>query len=104
MRRSILALITALLLLVSVASAEQAKLDLSGLSWLSGTWSGEAFGGVCEESWTSVSGGTMTGTFKLIHSDKGRTNPSISSVLGKECTCQRLDVIGIDDEFLNLVL
>ncbi len=41
---------------------------------------------------------------ELIHSDGGRTQPSISSVLGKECTCERLDVIGIEDDFLKLVL
>ncbi len=41
---------------------------------------------------------------ELIHSDKGRTSPSISSFLGKECTCTRLDVIKIDDGFLDLVI
>ncbi len=41
---------------------------------------------------------------ELIHGDKGRTTPSFSSVLGKECTCEKLDVIEIDDDFLKLVL
>ncbi|MEW5796419.1 MAG: DUF6265 family protein [Candidatus Zixiibacteriota bacterium] len=30
---------------------------------------GEAFGGVCEEIWAPVSGGTMVGTFKLAVND-----------------------------------
>ena len=41
---------------------------------------------------------------ELIHGDQGRTEPSISSVLGKPCICERLDVIGIDDDFIKLVL
>ncbi len=41
---------------------------------------------------------------ELIHGDNGRTTPSISSFLGKPCTCARLDVIGMDDDFLSLVL
>ncbi|MBD3389771.1 tRNA pseudouridine(54/55) synthase Pus10 [Candidatus Micrarchaeota archaeon] len=41
---------------------------------------------------------------ELIHGDNGRTEPSISSFLSKPCTCSRLDVIGMDDDFLSLVL
>ena len=41
---------------------------------------------------------------ELIHGDQGRTVPSITSILGKPCTCERLDVISIDDDFLKLVL
>jgi tRNA pseudouridine synthase 10 len=41
---------------------------------------------------------------ELIHGDKGRTTPSISSFLKKECRCARLDVIRIDDSFLDLSL
>lgn len=39
---------------------------LDKLDWLVGRWVGEAFGGVCEEVWNPVVGGSMTGTFKLI--------------------------------------
>lgn len=41
---------------------------------------------------------------ELIHGDKGRTSPSFSSFLGKECSCERLDVTRIEDAFLDLVL
>jgi hypothetical protein len=70
-------LLCAVLLLVAplVATAQEAimSIDLNKLSWLVGNWQGEAFGGICEESWTAASGGTMSGTFKLIHSDKATT-------------------------------
>ncbi len=39
---------------------------------------------------------------ELIHGDNGRTDPSISSFLNKPCTCARLDVISIEDDFLTL--
>lgn len=38
---------------------------------------------------------------ELIHSDGGRTNPSFSSILGMQCKCTQLDVMGIDDAFIN---
>jgi len=41
---------------------------------------------------------------ELIHGDQGRTVPSLTSVLEKPCTCDRLDVIKIDDDFIKLVL
>jgi len=41
---------------------------------------------------------------ELIHSDEGRTKPSISSVLEKPCSCERLDVIGLDDDFIKFTL
>ena len=41
---------------------------------------------------------------ELIHGDNGRTEPSISSFLSKPCTCARLDVISIEDDFLTSVL
>ncbi|MBD3397956.1 tRNA pseudouridine(54/55) synthase Pus10 [Candidatus Micrarchaeota archaeon] len=41
---------------------------------------------------------------ELIHGDKGRTDPSISSFLNKPCTCARLDVIEIEDDFLTFIL
>jgi tRNA pseudouridine synthase 10 len=41
---------------------------------------------------------------ELIHSDSGRTKPSVSSFLEKQCRCAGLDVIGIEDDFLNLPL
>lgn len=41
---------------------------------------------------------------ELASGDGGRTVPSFSSVLGKACSCERLAVIRIEDEFLSLVL
>lgn len=41
---------------------------------------------------------------ELIHGDQGRTSPSFSSLLGKNCICKRLDVIKIEDDFLKLLL
>jgi len=38
---------------------------------------------------------------ELIHSDEGRTSPSISSILGKKCGCAQLDVLKIDDLFIQ---
>lgn len=38
---------------------------------------------------------------ELIHGDKGRTVPSISSLIGTPCRCTQLDVTGFDDAFLD---
>ncbi|OEK07577.1 hypothetical protein A8C32_17420 [Flavivirga aquatica] len=43
---------------------------LENISWISGNWKGEAFGGITEENWSEPSGDSMMATFKLI--DKGR--------------------------------
>lgn len=37
------------------------------MSWLVGFWAGEGLGGHVEETWNAPSGGTMVGTFKLLH-------------------------------------
>lgn len=42
---------------------------LDNISWISGHWKGEAFGGITEENWSKPSAGSMMATFKLI--DKG---------------------------------
>ena len=39
---------------------------LENISWIAGTWHGEAFGGVVEEIWSESSGGSMMATFKLM--------------------------------------
>lgn len=36
------------------------------VSWISGYWSGEAFGGLIEEIWSAPLGGSMMGSFKLV--------------------------------------
>jgi hypothetical protein len=39
---------------------------LADVSWLVGSWTGEAFGGTFEEVWNPPSAGSMIGLFKLI--------------------------------------
>jgi Domain of unknown function (DUF6265) len=43
---------------------------LENITWISGNWKGEAFGGLTEENWSQPSGGSMMATFKLIIDDK----------------------------------
>jgi len=43
---------------------------LENITWISGTWHGEAFGGITEEIWSKPSGGSMMASFKLIKDDK----------------------------------
>lgn len=43
---------------------------LENITWLSGNWKGEAFGGITEENWSQPSGGSMMATFKLIKENK----------------------------------
>lgn len=40
---------------------------------------------------------------ELIHSDGGRTRPSVSEMLGCKAVCEELDVIGIRDYFLETI-
>jgi len=43
---------------------------LKNISWISGNWKGEAFGGQIEENWSQPSGDSMMATFKLINKGK----------------------------------
>lgn len=43
---------------------------LENITWISGTWHGEAFGGKTEEIWSKPSAGSMMATFKLINDGK----------------------------------
>ncbi|OUS01959.1 hypothetical protein A9Q86_04720 [Flavobacteriales bacterium 33_180_T64] len=43
---------------------------LKNCKWISGTWHGEAFGGITEEIWSEPSGGSMMASFKLINEGK----------------------------------
>lgn len=40
---------------------------LDDVAWLTGSWSGEAFGGSFEEVWNPPSGGSMVGMFKTLN-------------------------------------
>ena len=63
-----------LFIMLSFACKAQKKIKLEpkleNISWISGTWYGEAFGGITEEIWSKPSGGSMMATFKLINGGK----------------------------------
>ncbi|MDC0006339.1 CBM9 family sugar-binding protein [Winogradskyella sp.] len=65
-------LVFILFLIPFISSAQEKKLEpkLANISWITGTWHGEAFGGVTEEIWSEPSGGSMMATFKLINDGK----------------------------------
>lgn len=39
---------------------------LENISWISGNWKGEAFGGMVEENWSEPLGNSMMASFKLV--------------------------------------
>ena len=49
---------------------QQLEPKLENIAWISGTWHGEAFGGITEEIWSKPSGGSMMASFKLIADGK----------------------------------
>ena len=46
------------------------KATLEDISWLTGTWKGDAFGGEFEENWSKPTGGSMMFNFKLVAEGK----------------------------------
>ncbi len=52
----------------SLTSSPKAK--ISDVSWISGTWKGEAFGGITEEIWSDPLGDSMMASFKLVADGK----------------------------------
>ena len=62
-------LILALIITSFSCKAQTKTLEpkLENISWISGTWHGEAFGGITEEIWSEPSAGSMMATFKLIN-------------------------------------
>lgn len=62
--------ITVLILVIGLFTYSQEKKTLEpkleNIAWIAGTWHGEAFGGITEEIWSELSGGSMMATFKLI--------------------------------------
>jgi hypothetical protein len=62
---------TLFLLLGATLSAQTARHSIADLSWLAGSWSGEAGGIQMEEHWTAPDGGTMVGMHRDV--GKGRT-------------------------------
>ena len=60
-----------LLICLNITSKQKAiEPTLENISWISGTWHGEAFGSITEEIWSEPSGGSMLATFKLINEGK----------------------------------
>ena len=55
---------------IFAATVEPQHANISMVSWLAGTWKGEAFGGIAEEVWSQPIGGTMMGMFRLIKDGK----------------------------------
>jgi hypothetical protein len=46
------------------------KANIQDVSWITGHWKGEAFGGITEEIWSPPLGGSMMFSFKLV--DQGK--------------------------------
>jgi len=44
--------------------------SLEDVSWISGHWQGEAFGGIAEEIWSEPMGGSMMFVFRLVKDDQ----------------------------------
>lgn len=66
-------IIVYLIFTTSILIAQEKKTlepKLKNISWISGNWKGEAFGGLTEENWSEPSGGSMMATFKLINDGK----------------------------------
>ena len=60
-----------LLICLNITAKQKAiEQTLENISWISGTWHGEAFGSITEEIWSEPSGGSMLATFKLINEGK----------------------------------
>jgi len=65
--------ITSILLFIVLSlhcQEKQLEPKLENISWISGSWHGEAFGGKTEEIWSKPSAGSMMATFKFIHDNK----------------------------------
>ena len=46
------------------------KANLEDVSWIEGHWTGEAFGGIAEEIWSTPLGNSMMFVFRLVNDDK----------------------------------
>jgi hypothetical protein len=46
------------------------KAKINDVAWISGTWKGEAFGGITEEIWSEPMGESMMAAFKLVADGK----------------------------------
>jgi hypothetical protein len=55
---------------ISVDIDDKLQPTLENISWISGNWKGEAFGGITEENWSEPLGDSMMATFKLVVDNK----------------------------------
>lgn len=62
-----LSLLLTLVTYMVTSQEQQLAPKLENISWIAGTWHGEAFGGQTEEIWNEPSAGSMMATFKLIN-------------------------------------
>ena len=53
-----------------IDGSEKTKATLTDITWLVGSWKGQAFGSSFEETWNPASNGSMVGMFKLLDEDK----------------------------------
>jgi hypothetical protein len=56
--------------LVLAEGSQSPKASLEDVSWISGHWKGEAFGGITEEIWSPPLGDSMMFVFKLVSEGK----------------------------------
>lgn len=55
---------------ISISEADSiSSATIEEVSWISGHWTGEAFGGITEEIWTPPLGNSMMCAFKLVNED-----------------------------------
>ncbi len=53
-----------------IAGAKSPPATLNDIKWLSGHWTGRAFGGTAEEIWSDAKAGSMMGMYRLIQAEK----------------------------------
>lgn len=51
-------------------SAQSPSASIDEVSWIQGHWTGEAFGGICEEIWSPPAAGSMMFSFRLINDNE----------------------------------
>ena len=78
---------------------KQAPAMLTDVSWLVGSWRGEAFGGTFEEVWNPASAGSMVGFFKLMD-DSGSVTFYELMLLVEEKGSLNLKVKHFTDDFV----
>lgn len=74
MKKSIVIIVITITSFFSLSCNGQVEKELEpkleNITWISGNWKGEAFGGLTEENRSEPSGGSMMATFKLINDNK----------------------------------